>query len=179
MNVNFTEAINDLIRVYYGCVSNEFYDKNDIDKLDEDALFDMILVYMDCYMSKSYEEIFKDDICVLALEYYNIMCNSEGVDFYSNDNDIISNIKVLNSDQFFDFIMSNGKYLSDIFTRIISKHLSDFPLTEYPYNYIEDIIKNEKSLEIYKKLHSNLFNELDDYNNYISKNEEEKQLIKK
>lgn len=163
MKSSLLSAINDLAETYYSYVPDEYFASDDnLNVCDLDAINDSKdeLIYCDDY------EYISDNLCLLALEYYNIMCNVDGVDYYDDEDIIIDNMKKLNKDSFVKFLLKNSDYISDMFLQILEQYIGKFPLREYSYFNIEDIILNDKSFELYKKFHPSLNDELISYKEY-------------
>ena len=166
MESNLLTAINELIDGYFSYVSENFFDNEDIHDIDLDAINDLV----DYYINNENEDFLNENLCLLSLEYYNIMCNITGVDYFSDDDDVIDNMKELNKNNYINFLLEDTDSISNIFIEIINEYIDDYPLIEYQYMNIDDIIKNENSFEIYKKLHPYLSNELQNYKGYIFEN---------
>ena len=166
MNSNLLTAINSLLEGYLGFVSEDFFDKYNTQECDLEAIKELV----ESYLCDEGEEDLDDDLCLLSLEYYNIMCNSEGVDYYYDEDDIIDNMKNLSKNNYISFLYKNVDCISNIFLEIINEYFGEFPIIEYQYANIDEILNNEASFEIYEKLHPSLSDELNCYKEYVIEN---------
>ena len=136
MKSNLLTAINDLIEGYFSCVSENLFDGDDIHDLDLEAVIKLI----DDYINYDDEEYFNENISLLSIEYYNIMCNLKGVDCYSNDDDIIDNMKELSKKEYINYLIKENENILNIFVEIINEYIDDFPILEYQYSSIDNIM---------------------------------------
>lgn len=162
MDNTFLSAINDLVEIYCSRVSDEYFENDNIQPCNLNIVDDVV----DDFLNIEEQEYVEKNLCILALEYYNLMCNIEGSDYYNIDDDIIDNMKSLTREEFINFLYSNTDNISHIFLEILNEYIGIFPLNEYKYYGIEHILENKNSFDLYKKFHPNLIDEIKNYKEY-------------
>ena len=169
MNYTLIDAINELKKIF----DEETKDRNILNV--EDAInYGNVKDVNNHLVKKDYDD-FCEITSLLIIEFFNIMCNDMKNNNLIQDNQKRVLLHIIHSDKD-DYIksmyMEELKDLLVIISAIIEEYNFDceFELEEYPYSYIEDLIKDSNVLNIYKKYHSNLELEMDKINEYIESN---------
>ena len=172
MNYTLINAINRLKIIF----DKETKDRNILDI--EDALsYENVKDVYNKILEISYNdyEDFSSLISLLTIEYFNIICND------MKNNNIVSKkqvkvlLHIINSSKN-DYIrylyLEELNDLLVIISTIIEEYSFDceFELDEYPYSYIEDLLKDSNVLSIYKEYHPDFELEMNKLNEYIESN---------
>ena len=169
MQYTLIDAINELKKIF----NEETKDRN-ILNVEDAVKYDNVVDIYKRLVRNDYE-YFYNLVSLLTVEYFNIMCNDMKNNNIIHDNEKRVLFHIINSNRS-DYInalyMEELKDLITIIAVIIEEYNfdCDFELDEYPYSYIEDFIKDENVLNIYKEYHPNFESEMDKFNKYIELN---------